>query len=116
MTKQVPPQIAPPTAPTATDDDTGMVRIWASFPAPTRNRRCPSRVRHKMIREHVGTDKARPTTEHNGDEVMRSMRVTSEETDRASSVAGVVARGLLSTADSMSNDDLSFWCVIICRR
>jgi len=113
VARHAPPQTAPPTAPAAIDDDTGMVRIDASFPNQMRNRRWPRRVRQRFTRENAGTDEARIAIAHSEDELMRSVRVASDEMDSGSSVEGDVARGVLSVTDSILDSDISLWWVII---
>ena len=110
--RQAPPQIAPPTAPAAIDDDIGTVRICALFGEAMMIIRCPSRVRQRFVREHAGTDKAMPAIAHSGDELMRSVRVTSDEMDGVSSVEGAVVRGVLLHPDSISDSDISLGWVI----
>jgi hypothetical protein len=86
-----------------------MVRIDASFPEHMRNRRWPRRVRQRFMREHAGTNEARPAMAHSEDELMRSIRVASDEIDIASSVTRVV----LLVTDSISDSDISLWWVIL---
>jgi hypothetical protein len=107
VAKHAPPHIAPPIAPTAADEAKGIVWMCASVFEPMRNRVWPSRVRQRFTKEHAGTDEMRHVMVHNEDELMRSVSVTPDQVDSASSAERAAGCGVLWVTESMDDSKMS---------
>jgi len=105
--RQAPPHIAPPIAPAAIDEVIGIVWMCASVFEPMRNKKWPSRVRQRFTKEHAGTDKMRQVMVHNEDELMRSVSVTPDQMDSASSAERAVACGILWATEFVDDSQMS---------
>jgi len=81
--------------------------MCASVFEPIRNKKWPSRVRQRFTREHAGTDEMRQVVVHNEDELMRSVSVTPDQVDSASSAERAVTCGVLWVTDSMDDSKMS---------
>ena len=81
--------------------------MCASVFEPIRNKKWPSRVRQRFTREHAGTDEMRQVVVHNEDELMRSVSVTPDQVDSASSAERAVTFGVLWVTESMDDSKMS---------